>query len=172
MSESWLPTSTFVVHFAHGHSHLSGSLSALLIHPGSSFSQIPLHRYPLKYGLPVFWASSQFSQARVAIIDIRTYAYIIENMWTLVWSSLWIFLTLLLHQCWHSRNSSVSIPTMATIDAKYKYLSGSCRHNFFVHCIKVIPVLFKYWFLCSHILFQSRYDFAMFILRNSCLKFV
>lgn len=72
VSESWLPAPTFVVQFADSHSHLLGFLSALLIHPGSSFLQIPLHRHHLFSG---HLLSSAKLTARVAIINIRTYRY-------------------------------------------------------------------------------------------------
>jgi hypothetical protein len=38
---------------------------------------------------------------------------------------------------------------------KGKSFRGRCRHNIFVHCVKVILVLFKCQFLCPHGLFQS-----------------
>lgn len=37
----------------------------------------------------------------------------------------------------------------------------ACRHKAFVHCVKVVLVLFKCLFLCPHFLFQSGYGIVM-----------
>ena len=34
------------------------------------------------------------------------------------------------------------------------YLTKICRHNV-IHCVKIIFVLFKYWFMCPPICFQT-----------------
>ena len=52
------------------------------------------------------------------------------------------------------------------------YSTLACHQNIFLHCVKLTLVLFKYWFLCSHILLQSGHGFLMFIIQESWLKFV
>ena len=37
----------------------------------------------------------------------------------------------------------------------------ACRHKAFVHCVKVVLVLFKCLFPCPHFLFQSGYGIVM-----------
>lgn len=54
----------------------------------------------------------------------------------------------------------------------FSLLTSSYRENVFVHCIKVILVLFKWWFLCPLILFQSGQGIAMLmknILSDVCI---
>lgn len=79
------------------------------------------------------------------------------SLWVIFIIFTWYLMTLLYYkrQLWdHALQSQMS----------------GCRHC--AHCVKVILLLFKCWFLCPHSLFQSRHGIVMIISKISRLKFV
>lgn len=53
------------------------------------------------------------------------------------------------------------------IQARHTQQGYPCRHDIIAHCVKIIHVLFKCWFLCPHIWLQSKYGTVMLILSIS-----